>query len=150
MGLKKKTKINKKHRTTTFYILKYFEVGNILKYCCKEQFPLVSTIHVVVRFPCLNRDLILDKWLFEIGEVEIKRVDCILQCPKVLQMASKADLGLHCLISHRNPFHPLSNKYIEPSLQRQHLLPLKMLPLKRICCCKESLMARMVCKKDLV
>ena len=39
--------------------------------------------------------------------------------------------------------------YSEPSLQWQNLF-LKMLPLKWICCCKESLMDRMICKKDLV
>ena len=40
-------------------------------------------------------------------------------------------------------------RYSEPSLQRQHLFQ-KMLPLKWICCCKESLMDIMICKKDLV
>ena len=39
--------------------------------------------------------------------------------------------------------------YSEPSLQRQNLFP-KMLPLKRIFCCEESVMDRMICKKDLV
>ena len=34
-------------------------------------------------------------------------------------------------------------------LQRQYLFP-KMLPLKWICCCKESLMDRLIYKKDLV
>ena len=38
--------------------------------------------------------------------------------------------------------------YSEPSLQRQHLFP-KMLPLKWICFCKESLMSRMICKNSL-
>ena len=38
--------------------------------------------------------------------------------------------------------------YSEPSLQRQHLFP-KMLPFKWICCCKESLMDRIICKEDL-
>ena len=39
--------------------------------------------------------------------------------------------------------------YSEPSLQRQHLFR-KLLPLKWICCCKESLMSRLICKKGLV
>ena len=34
----------------------------------------------------------------------------------------------------------------EPSLQRQHLF-LKMLPLKWICCCKESLTSKLMCNK---
>ena len=41
---------------------------------------------------------------------------------------------------------PYAWKYSEPSLQRQHVFP-KILPLKWICCCKESLMDRMICKK---
>ena len=40
-------------------------------------------------------------------------------------------------------------RYSEPSLQRQHLFP-KMLPLKWMCCCKDSLMDRMLYKKDLI
>ena len=42
-----------------------------------------------------------------------------------------------------------TSKYSEPSLQRQHLFP-KMLPLKYMCCCYESLISRMICKKGLV
>ena len=38
-------------------------------------------------------------------------------------------------------------KYSESSLQRQHLFP-KKLTFKWICCCKESLIDRMICKKD--
>ena len=42
-----------------------------------------------------------------------------------------------------------SVEYSEPSLQWQHLFP-KILPLKRICCGKDSLMDRLIYKKDLV
>ena len=53
--------------------------------------------------------------------------------------------------SNPNPVTKLfaGPSYSEPSLQRQHLFP-KMLPLKWICCCKESLMQRMISKKGLV
>ena len=37
----------------------------------------------------------------------------------------------------------------EASFHRQHLFP-KMLPLKWICCCKESYMDRMVCENEVV
>ena len=39
--------------------------------------------------------------------------------------------------------------YSEPLLQRQHLFP-KILTLKWICCCKESLKAKMICKNNIV
>ena len=39
--------------------------------------------------------------------------------------------------------------YSKPSLERQHLFP-KMLPLKQICCCLESLVDIMICKKVIV
>ena len=40
-------------------------------------------------------------------------------------------------------------EYCEASLQRQHLFE-KTLAIKSICCCKESLMNRLTCKKGLV
>ena len=39
--------------------------------------------------------------------------------------------------------------YSEPSLKRQHLFP-KTLPLKWICCCREYLISRLICKISIV
>ena len=43
----------------------------------------------------------------------------------------------------------LTVKYSEPSLQRQNMLFPRILPFKSICCCKQSLISRVICKKNL-
>ena len=66
---------------------------------------------------------------------------------------SPTDLDLHCLqrqgISGFSRTRVKQSTYSEPSKQRQHLFT-KLLPLKWICRCNESLMSKMICKKGFV
>ena len=72
-------------------------------------------------------------------------IDCICHCSCIVV----------CLFQDMNYLQDVSNVYSElaasrePSLQRQYLFP-KMLQLKWLCCCKESVMRRLIYKKGLV
>ena len=95
-----------------------------------------------------NHDVQHGKYVWKVSQMDKQIQGESVAYKNICPPTSRVSRLLLCWGSERSGMYD-SIYYSEPLLQRQHLFP-KMLPLKWICCCKEFLMSRMICKKGIV